>query len=545
MLKNNFTHKDYTINGEIYQLKLPLNIEMYIPNNDSVRLLGQIVEEMDLSEIYQSYSRIRKNQASPKKLFKIVIYANMNKIYSSRDIESACKRDINFMYLLEGSPAPDHATIARFRTLHMAPYIKNLLSQLDGILDEIGEISLENLFIDGTKIESSANRYSFVWKKAVTKNQKKLLEKIPVFLKTLEEEMGWKLHTGHNLHVGTLKSVWRKLNRVKQREKIKFVHGRGKHKPKLQKAMEEISSYIKRLRKYSENLHIAGARNSYAKTDKDATFMRLKEDHMLNGQLKPAYNIQFGVDSEYIVWLTAGPQATDTTTLIPFLEDMAANFHKKYKNIVADAGYESEENYLYLKENGLVSYIKPSIYEKSKTRKYKGDIGLRENMTYNNEEDCYICKNGKKMLKVGIRSTKSKTGYKLEKTIYKCEDCNNCPYKNNCVKGNNSKVPLEERTKRFEVSKAFIKERQENTERITSVIGRQLRMNRSIQAEGAFAVVKADMQFRRFLSKGMQNISAEVFLLAFAHNINKLHAKIQTDRMKQYLHPLNEAKKTA
>ena len=200
----------------------------------------------------------------------------------------------------------------------------------------------------------------------------------------------------------------------------------------LQKSIETLEDYLDRLKKYNHQIHICGKRNSYSKTDHDATFMRMKEDAMGNGQLKPAYNLQHGVDSEYITWLTIGPQPTDTTTLIPFLKDAQEHLKFKYKNITADAGYESEENYLFLESNGQLSYIKPANYEISKTRKYKNDIGKIENMEYDSAADTYICRNVKKLEVECVRHAKNKTGYVSEKMIYKCEDCNRCPYKSEC-----------------------------------------------------------------------------------------------------------------
>ena len=296
-----------------------------------------------------------------------------------------------------------------------------------------------------------------------------------------------------------------------------------------------------RLKKYNQYLHIAGTRNSFSKTDHDATFMRMKEDAMKNGQLKPAYNIQFGVDSEYVVWITTGPQPTDTTTLIPFLESLKQTVGHVYPNVVADSGYESEENYLYLEKNEQAAYVKPSNYEQRKTRKYRTDIGRRENMLYDAESDSYLCSTQKKIIKTGTRKAKSKTGYISEKTCYTCEECNGCPLKTKCIKGNNSKLPLEERSKHFEVSKIFQQKREEAQMRITAEEGKMLRMNRSIQSEGAFGEVKADMDFRRFLCRGKQNILAESILLGLAHNVNKLHNKIQGNRCRSYLHPLKIA----
>jgi hypothetical protein len=394
------------------------------------------------------------------------------------------------------------------------------------------------MFIDGTKIEAAANKYTFVWKKTTTKNQQKLMDKIPNFILGVQEEFGIKLVHGKTIKMYHLKKLRRKLKQCQNQCSIVFVHGIGKRKTPLQKAIESLDEYIGRLKKYNQYLYIAGSRNSFSKTDHDATFMRMKEDAMKNGQLKPAYNIQFGVDAEYVVWVNEGSQPTDTTTLIPFLEDFAQYVPQKYKNIVADAGYESEENYLYLENHGYNAYIKPANYEQSKSRNYRKDIGLRENMAYDAANDTYTCSNGKKLIKTGTRKTKSKTGYVSEKTLYVCEECTDCSDKSKCIKGNNSKIPLSERSKHFEVSKLFQEKRAEDQIRIMSETGKMLRMNRSIQAEGAFGEVKENMSFRRFLCRGNRNILAESMLLALAHNVNKLHNKIQSGRCGQYLHPL-------
>jgi len=326
MSLNKFTHKNYTKLGNLFQLKLPLNIDILIPKDDSVRLLGQIIEETDLHEIYQSYFRLRKNQPTPRQMLKILVYAYMNRIYSSRQIELACRRDINFMYLLEDASAPDHTTIARFRSLHFAPFAKIMLARLNQLLAENGELSLENIFIDGTKIEAAANKYTFVWKRAVTKNLQKLLDKIPTLFQNAETLFEIRILHGKFIHMYHIKKLRKRLKQLQHAESIVFVHGIGKRKSQIQRMLEQVDEAIHRLKKYAKYLHIAGKRNSFSKTDHDATFMRMKEDAMKNGQLKPAYNIQFGVDAEYVVWITAGPQPNDTTTLIPFLNEQETFF---------------------------------------------------------------------------------------------------------------------------------------------------------------------------------------------------------------------------
>ena len=539
MTKHINLQKNYNLNQSGYQLKLPLNIETIIPEDDSVRLLSQFVEAMDLTDLYSTYERI--NLVSPRTLLKIVLYSYMNGDYSSRSMELNCKRDINFMFLLEGAPVPDHATFARFRSIHFAPCAKRILAEMSNALFDLGEISGETVFIDGTKIEAAANKYTFVWKKAVTKNQTKLLIKLAGFVAQCEQLYGLKIVYGDTVKMKHVKKLRKKLYALKQSESVVFVHGIGKIKTPLQKSIETLEEYLSRLKKYNHQIHICGGRNSYSKTDHDATFMRMKEDAMGNGQLKPAYNLQHGVDSEYITWLTIGPQPTDTTTLIPFLKDAEEHLKFKYKNVITDAGYESEENYVFLEENGQLSYIKPANYEISKTRRYKNDIGKIENMEYDAESDVYICRNAKRLTVDHVRHSKSKTGYVSEKTIYKCEDCSGCPYKAECIKGNNCKTPLEERTKTVHVSKTFLKYRQEGLERLLTDEGIVLRMNRSIQAEGSFGDLKQDMQFRRYISKGTSNVLAESILLAMARNINKLHNKIQKGRTGTHLFPIKSA----
>lgn len=372
------------------------------------------------------------------------------------------------------------------------------------------------------------------------KKLEKLFSKLADFVAECEELYGIKLVYENKVKIKHVKKLRKKLYALKQEENIEFVHGCGKRKTSIQRSIEKLEEYLNKLKEYTQKIYTCGKSNSYSKTDKDATFMRMKEDAMKNGHLKPGYNVQHGVDSEYVVWLTVGDQPTDTTTLIPFIKSMENSLYFKYFKIAADAGYESEENYVYIKENVQLSYIKPANYEISKTRKYKNDISRIENMDYTEIGDYYTCKNNKKLTVNKIVERKSKTGYISEKTTYTSEDCSSCDYKSKCIKGHNCKIPLEERVKNLETSKLFNMLRKENLERIVSEEGCKLRMNRSIQAEGSFAEIKQNMGFRRYLSKGKKNVLAESVLLAMAHNINKLHNKIQSDRTGTHLFSLKK-----
>jgi len=454
----------------------------------------------------------------------------MNGIVSSRKLEQACKRDINFMYLLRGAPAPDHATIARFRSERLTDAIDDLFNQLVRLLAELGELSLCNVFIDGTKLEANANRYSFVWKKSVQKNEAKMQEKMKEELPKLAAGFGLRFHVGEKIQVKDLKKLLKRLYRLKG--DIEFVYGSGRRKSPLQRAIETVEKYLARQRRYDENNKHFGDRNSFSKTDPDATFMRMKDDHMKNGQLKPAYNITLAVDAEYIVGTLISSERSDARTFIPIMEKLLPF---GYTKPVADAGFESEENYTWCEENGQIAFIKPANYDRAKTKKYKSDIGRRENMTYDAETDSYICHAGHRLTVAYERKTRSRAGYPTITTVYSCHHCSGCLHKERCIKGS-SKVPLEQRSKNLFVAKNFQRQRQEMEARITTKEGILLRQNRSIQVEGAFGVIKQDMGFRRFLLRGQVKVETEFLLLAFAFNINKLHKKVQSNRCGEYLH---------
>ena len=532
----NILRQNYTLFSRPYQLKLPLEIGHVIPDDDCVRLLGQFVEELDLSDLSSTYSRVKENQVSPRQMLKIMLYAYHEHNYSSRGIEKACRRDINYMYLLEGRSAPDHATIARFRSIHFAQVADKYLAMAVNYLMELGEISGKEIFIDGTKIEANANKYTFVWKKAVTKNQAKLLDKTALLVQECIETYGLREIWHGQVKEKHLGKLLKRLYRIKDEEGVGFVHGSGCRKTQLQKHIELLEGYINRIREYSKNLEILGDRNSYSKTDPDATFMRMKEDAMLNGQLKPAYNLQLGVDSGYISWLMLSPRPTDTNTLIPFLTGMEASLGHRYPVVVADAGYESEENYSFLEDRRITAMINPANYEISKTKKYKTDISRKENMPYDPDGDFYTCMNGCRLYACGIDERKSFSGYIRKETVYRCRDCVGCPYKSECIKGRNWKIPEDERFKTLNVSRTFERQRKECLERITSEEGIRLRVNRSIQAEGAFALWKEDGSFRQFLCRGYANVYAESVLMAIAQNINNLHRRIQNGKLGLHLY---------
>ena len=419
------------------------------------------------------------------------------------------------IWLLDGEPVPDQSTIARFKQ-RCAAEIEDLFYQYARKLEEQGETDHEAVFIDGTKIESRAGRYSFCWRGSVEKDLAKVKEAV-------REKAGIK----------TLKGLQK---RQRKTEPADLVSGKGKHKSREQREWEELESLRQRWEKNEEELEIMGEeRNSYSKTDPDATFMRMKEDHMRNGQLKPAYNVQIAVNSEYITGIEVFSNRTDYGTMEPFLRQLKKKHGKKYKKVAADAGYESLDNYLYLEEHGQMSFIKPQNHEAKKTKKYRSQIGRAENMGYDAESDTYTCATGRTLSL--FRESKDKNSrHDVVVSHYRCEDCSGCPRRAECCKASDMDKPKELRIRKQYEQKRAISEANIMTEE-----GILLRTSRSIQVEGAFGLLKNDFGFRRFLTRGKRNVRTELFLLGMGFNLKKLWKKRKTGRLKTHLPDLESA----
>jgi transposase len=510
--------KKYRVNYGTEKRNVQLKIDEFvaekmIPADDSVRLLDVIMEEMDYTPLMRAYKRTgRRPATNPVTMLKILVYAIMQGIFSSRAIASACCRDINFIWLLNGEKAPNHSEIARFRSKRLPECGEEFFYQLVKKLSALGEIKYEHLFVDGTKIEANANKYSFVWKKSTTKYETRLHGKMGKLIPELCSKYGILANTPEDV-----------LRNLEQKVTVPFVYGRGKRKSELQKDIELLQEMLTRNRKYAVYQEKFQGRNSFSKTDPDATFMHMKEDHMRNAQLKPGYNIQLGVEGEYITGVLVSSERSDQLTLIPLLESMENHLIKSYEDVTADAGYESEENYTYFEGKPATEcYIKPQNYERSKTKKYKSNMALRENMPYDAVLDEYTCQAGKKLRAVYVGKKKSRTGFEREVTYYECESCEGCQHKKKCTRSKDKRT--------IQVSKKFIEQRKQSLERITSEQGILLRMNRSIQSEGAFGVIKQDYGFRQFLLRGNKKVLTEILLVAMGYNINKYHSKIQQNR---------------
>lgn len=496
-----------------WQLRFRFEEKIYTTVSDTIRQASAQLEELDYTELYRAYSEgIRKSQVEPRVMFKLLVCAYLKGVYSSRKIEELCRENLQFIWLLDGQRVPDHCAIARFRsgkTTQRA--IEGLFYQYAALLEKRGCTEHDEVFIDGTKLESKANRYTFVWKKTVERQLTLIRQKAKELL-ALEQG---------NLTRSKLGGEIQRLNAEISEQGISVQRGRGHRKPDIVRRRDELSALHLRWQEYERKRAVLGEdRNSFSKTDEDATFMHTKDDHMRNGQLKPCYNVQFAVNSGIITGIGVFSNRTDYATLIPLLKCMEKKHNAVYKRVVTDSGYESLTNYRWLWEHEQDAYIKPSNYASKRTKKYREQVGRVENMAYYKPDDCFLCKNGRHLDHYATYTETAKSGEQREVAHYRCEDCTDCPYRAACCKAKDVNQPKE-----VAVCWEFQKLREASLSRITTNEGKLLRVNRSIQAEGAFGQLKHNRSFKRFLTGGSCKVTSELHFLALSQNIARYLSK--------------------
>ena len=506
-----------------YQLKLPLEISKIIEISDPVYTFCSVMDHIDLSGYFaEKDCRTGRPKYDSEKLLKIVLFAFMENGYTSlRKLEKLCRTDIRYMWLLDEMPAPSHMTFENFIRNELSGTIQQIFEDVNRYIFEKENVDLRHIYIDGTKIEANANKYSWVWKKSCLRNRDKVFEKITALVEQMNESLAClsvKIEPRSEYAIEYVEQILDAYRDAFQLDPGKFVSGSGKRKSIQQRQYQEMAGYLTRLKNYAERIEVCGDhRNSYSKTDRDATFMRVKKDYMGNDQLLPAYNMQIGVCDEYIAVIDAFQYASDMDCFVPLLEKFKRQYGHYPEYPVADAGYGSYNNYLFCERNGIRKYMKFPMFDKTlKDAEYRENPFRIENFKVN-ESGRLVCPNGKEFLfkcNTHIRGNK----YGRTQELYECEDCTGCPYREKCCKrsaGNRTAVLNYELT-------AFHKEVVRNLE---SVHGAFLRMNRSIQAEGAFGIMKWNHSYKRTFRRGMDNILLEFSLIALGFNLHKLHLK--------------------
>lgn len=489
----------------------PVNIFDKIPENHPVRLIDSVVNSLDISDILKKYKGGGTSAYHPRMMIKVLFYSYLSNIYSCRKIAKALNENIHFMFI-SGNSTPDFRTINDFRSKILKDSIKTLFAEVVKMLVEMGYVSLDVQYIDGTKIEAKSNKYTFVWRGSVEKYKDKLETKINSILSDIEKSI-----ISDNQEANK-EEVPKSINSEELRERLSVLNKKLKEPPKkvakeLQKLQEE---HLPKLEKYEKDLKVLGDRNSYSKTDPDATFMRMKEDHMKNGQLKPAYNAQISTENQFITYASIHQTPGDTTTLKSHLTSFEESYNKQSKEVVADAGYGSEENYEMLEKNEVEAYVKYNYFHKEQKRKVKNDPFLVQNLFYNADQDFYVCPMGQRMENVGQGKRKSRNGYESQVTYYQAKRCEGCPLRGMCHKAKGNRL--------IEVNHRLNFLKQRAKEKLMSKKGLEHRSKRPIEPEAVFGQLKNNNKFNRFTFRGLEKVELEFLLMAIGHNFRKMIA---------------------
>ena len=579
MLNNKYYNEFF----ELGQQKINFNFfELSLPDDDPVYTLKKVMEDLDFTNLLAQYSDKGRNGFNPIMKYAVLTYANMRGVRAVDRIVELCKRDLAFIWLTQGEQPGRDAFYDFINQKLTGEILDDLNYQFLRRLKKEGLITLEALYIDGTKIEANASRYTFVWRGTLNYHLAGLLDTIDSLYTRYNEllnenEYGQKYDLGNvqmfiiegmdKVHDVIEKNRKRKLTKHKKisnntvieidncsplellklqknlvkiadGEGISFVYEKRQKKSEIQKFYEELEECGKRLMKYKDCFEIMGSdRNSYSKTDLEATFMRMKEDHMLNGQLKPAYNVQIAVENYFIIHGYVSNDRTDYNTLIPVIRKHQTAFGKILKEVTADSGYCSEKNLLYLKENDIASFIKLQDHEQRKTRAYKEDIGKHYNMTYQifEDEHYYVCHDGRELRHVGTE-TRKQDGYTQTFEVYTCADCSGCEHKAKCLYKYNPQKDVD-KNKVMKINEQWEELKASSHANIESEKGILNRQIRSIQTEGHFGDIKENENFRRFNHRSTEKVYKEFLLYAIGRNINKyhrfLHKEIQKFEGKQ------------
>lgn len=497
----------------------PQRLDKDIAENDPVRVVDAVIDNLRLDNFKKLYKERGRSPYHPKMMLKAVIYGYMNNLYSCRRIEAALKRDIHFIWLA-GYEQPDFNTINRFRN-RVKEEINQVFTQLVIVLAEKGFVTLDVEYIDGTKIESKSNKYTFVWRKSTEKNRARLMGRITALLEQTDESMAREnaeQENGQSFTPAELMNIAEELNRSLESDPQPETKEQKEKRKERRKQIKQLKEHADKLGEYDEKLRILGDRNSYSKTDRDATFMRMKEDAMNNGQTKPGYNLQIGTENQFILDFGLFQTPGDPLTMIPFYK----SFHNRYGRLphtgVADSGYGSEENYRFMEESGIEAYVKYNWFHREQRMHYEPNPFSVQALYYNADDDYYVCPMGQHMVRVGAVRSKTESGYVTESVQYKARRCEGCPLRSSCFKAKGDRI--------IEVNHRLNEYRRKARERLTSEDGLKHRGRRCIEPEAVFGQMKYNMAYKRFRHAGMDKVNMDFAFFAIAFNLKKMCSKI-------------------
>lgn len=501
--------QDYQQQGML----IPLNVDDMIAADHPVRVISAVLDKVDIREIIKQFRPGGTSSYHPRMLLKVIVYGYINNVYSSRKLEEAVKSNIHFMWL-SGMRKPDHNTINRFRGQRLQHTLRPIFDQVVLMLCEEGLLNIKDLYTDGTKIEANANRYTFVWGKAIKTSRERIGKQLDELwsyaLGVAAAELEDNDDPGSGRKKITKESINKAVDQINAALKDKDVD------PKVRQKLNYAKNHWPAaLDKYDQQEQILGSgRNSYSKTDRDATFMRMKEDHMKNGQLKPAYNVQISTNNQFIASYSIHQKSTDTTTLKSHLKQHIKAIGVKPSCVTADAGYGSEENYQWLKNRHITAYVKDRDFDRKQHKAKQGkNLYKQDDFSYQPQTDTVICPGGYAMKNVGSKQRVTSTGFKQTVTQYSTKKCSQCPLQAQCTSGRKQKI--------LEFNHNLNQLRNKARKRLNTKKGIKKRKQRCCDVEPVFGNIKYNHHFKRFMLRGIEKVNVETGLLALAHNLRK------------------------
>lgn len=509
------------------QLKMPIDLEAFIEISDPIYSFNEVFSHLNTQKYFAPWNcGPGRKKFDEDKLLKIVLFSFMENGYVSfRNIEKLCKTDVRYIWLLDGTKAPSFKTINNFVNNTLSVSIDEIFKDINSYIFEKDNVDLDHVYVDGTKIEANANKYSWVWKKSCLTNRDKLFLKITNLFQQINSDILCWYRTFFQIReeysieymelcVSELKKLFG--------DSIKDIpSGKGHRKTKEQRVFQLLCQYTHKLKEYAKHIEICGDnRNSYSKTDKGATFMRVKSDYMGNDRLLPAYNMQIAICDEYISAVDVQQFAADMDCFVPLMERFNSIYGKYPQYPVADAGYGSYNNYLYCEEHGMQKYMKFTMFDKeTNDPKYRDDIFRAKNFKTNANGEL-VCPNNKRFVHIGDKHVKYNK-YGRTEEIHQCEDCTGCPFKDKCCKSKGNRT--------IRLNRELSAIHQEVLNNLNSIHGALLRVNRSIQSEGAFGIIKWDRGYDRAKRRGVKSVFLEFSLISIGFNLYKYHNKRRSE----------------
>ena len=501
----------------------PLDLSALVPEKHIVRQIDTVVDRIKLEKLNVPFSELGASSYHPQMMLKVIIYAYSTKNYSCRNIAAMLRQDVTYMWL-SGMQTPDFNTVNRFRSVYLKDVLEDVFSEVLLFLHEHHFIRFENYFVDGTKLEADTGKYSHIWKKNTQRYKAAVQSRVKDLMKEIEQlnEDEDKLYEKKDLpELGEQSEI--NLEQVEElaqciNGKLKEKQGKiGKGKArKIQGKIQKLEKEKNKLQKYEKQEAILGDRNSYSRTDNDATMMRMKE----TDELRPGYNVQVSSENQFVTNYSVGQNGSDSACFNEHLAKIISRGETFVpENYVGDAGYGSEENYHALEKATINSYLKyPSFYREQYGNKKKDTFFNKNDFKYDVSGDFYICPNKMKLHFHETIERKTQNGYLQTFRVYKAENCMGCPVKKKCTRGKwNRTLQVNPNLERFkEIARV----------NLSSEKGKELRKRRGPEIETFFGDLKHNQKYKRIRLRGLEKANIELAWLSISYNLRKASTKL-------------------